>query len=117
MKKIEAVLRPSTLRSVLDALKVAGYPGITVTEVQGHGKQKGITESYRGQTVENLLPKLLITVVVTDDDVEKTVKHIVTAAHTGEIGDGKIFVSSVGEGPQVIGRGGVAYRFGAAPFS
>lgn len=97
MKKIEAVLRPSALRSVLDALKVAGYPGITVTEVQGHGKQKGITESYRGQTVENLLPKLVITVVVSDTKVKKTIAQIIAAARTGEIGDGKIFVTPVAE--------------------
>jgi len=95
MKKIEAVLRPSALRSVLDALKNAGYPGVTVTEVQGHGKQKGITESYRGQTVEGLLPKLVITVVVSDAKVKKTVSQIVASARTGEIGDGKIFVSPV----------------------
>jgi nitrogen regulatory protein P-II 1 len=95
MKKIEAILRPSALRSVLDALKNAGYPGVTVTEVQGHGKQKGITESYRGQTVEGLLPKLVITVVVSDAKVKKTVSEIVASARTGEIGDGKIFVSPV----------------------
>jgi len=95
MKKIEAILRPSALRSVLDALKNAGYPGVTVTEVQGHGKQKGITESYRGQTVEGLLPKLVITVVVSDAKVKKTVSQIVASARTGKIGDGKIFVSTV----------------------
>jgi nitrogen regulatory protein PII len=81
---------------VLDALKNAGYPGVTVTEVQGHGKQKGITESYRGQTVEGLLPKLVITVVVSDAKVKKTVTQIIASARTGEIGDGKIFVSPVG---------------------
>ena len=97
MKKIEAVLRPSALRSVLDSLKTAGYPGVTVTEVQGHGKQKGITESYRGQTVEGLLPKLMVTVVVSDSKVKKIVQHIVTSARTGEIGDGKIFVSPVSD--------------------
>ncbi len=95
MKKIEAILRPSALRSVLDALKTAGYPGITVTEVSGHGKQKGITESYRGQTVEGLLPKLLVTVVVPDTKVKKTTEKIIAAARTGEIGDGKIFISPV----------------------
>jgi nitrogen regulatory protein P-II 1 len=97
MKKIEAVLRPSALRSVLDSLKNAGYPGVTVTEVQGHGKQKGITESYRGQTVEGLLPKLVVTVVVSDAKVKKTIGNIIASARTGEIGDGKIFVSPVAD--------------------
>jgi nitrogen regulatory protein P-II 1 len=97
MKKIEAILRPSALRSVLDSLKQSGYPGVMVTEVQGHGKQKGITESYRGQTVEGLLPKLVVTVVVPDAKLKKTVANIIASARTGEIGDGKIFISPVGE--------------------
>lgn len=95
MKKIEAIIRPSALRTVLDGLKSVGYPGVTVTEVQGHGKQKGITESYRGQSVEGLLPKLVVTAVVGDKQVEKVVKVVIKAARTGEIGDGKIFVSPV----------------------
>jgi nitrogen regulatory protein P-II 1 len=95
MKKIEAVIRPSALRAVLDGLKIVGYPGVTVTEVQGHGKQKGITESYRGQSVENLLPKIIITAVVNDKEVAKVLKVIVKTTRTGEIGDGKIFVSAV----------------------
>jgi nitrogen regulatory protein P-II 1 len=95
MKKIEAIIRPSALRSVLDGLKSVGYPGVTVVEVQGHGKQKGITESYRGQSVEGLLPKLLLTAVVHDKQVLKVIATIVKATRTGEIGDGKIFVSPV----------------------
>jgi len=95
MKKIEAIIRPSALRNVLDGLKTVGYPGVTVGEVQGHGKQKGITESYRGQSVEGLLPKLVLTAVVGDKDVKKVVNTIVKATRTGEIGDGKIFVSPV----------------------
>ena len=95
MKKIEAVLRPSAIRGVLDAFRAGGYPGVTVVEVQGHGKQKGITESYRGQTVEGLLPKIVVTVVVSDPQVKKTVQMIISAARTGEIGDGKIFISPV----------------------
>ncbi len=97
MKKIEAVIRPSALRDVLAGLKTVGYPGVTVTEVQGHGKQKGITESYRGQSVENLLPKIVITAVVNDKEVPKVLKEIIKAARTGEIGDGKIFVSAVSD--------------------
>ncbi len=97
MKKIEAVIRPSALRSVLDGLKIVGYPGVTVFEVQGHGKQKGITESYRGQSVEGLLPKIVVTAVVHDKQVGKVTGTILKATRTGEIGDGKIFVSPVAD--------------------
>ncbi len=93
MKKIEAIIRPSALRAVLDGLKAVGYSGVTVAEVQGHGKQKGITESYRGQSVEGLLPKLSVTVVVGDKQLNKVAQIITRTARTGEIGDGKIFVS------------------------
>ncbi len=74
MKKIEAIIRPSALRSVLDGLKSVGYPGVTVSEVQGHGKQKGITESYRGQEVSKGLfaAKLVVTAVIGDKQVEKS---------------------------------------------
>jgi nitrogen regulatory protein P-II 1 len=95
MKKIEAIIRPGALRAALDNLEKAGYPGVTVTEVSGHGKQKGITESYRGQTVQGLLPKLVLSVVVPDSKVKKTCDCIIRAARTGEIGDGKIFISPV----------------------
>lgn len=95
MKKVEAILRPSALRAVLDGLKSVGYSGVTVAEVQGHGTQKGITESYRGQSVEGLLPKLVLTAVVKDKQVQKVVNIIVKTARTGEIGDGKIFISPV----------------------
>ena len=95
MKKVEAIIRPSALRGVLDGLKAVGYAGVTVTEVQGHGTQKGITESYRGQSVEGLLPKLLVTAVVKDSQVLKVINIVVKTARTGEIGDGKIFVSPV----------------------
>ena len=95
MKKVEAIIRPSALRAILDGLKVVGYSGVTVTEVSGHGKQKGITESYRGQSVEGLLPKLVVTAVVDDTKVNKIVNIIIKSARTGEIGDGKIFISPV----------------------
>jgi nitrogen regulatory protein P-II 1 len=95
MKKVEAIIRPSALRTVLDGLKKVGYPGVTVLEVSGHGKQKGITESYRGQSVEGLLPKLMIVAIVDNDQVEEVVETISKMAKTGEIGDGKIFVSAV----------------------
>ncbi len=95
MKKIEAIIRPGALQAVLDGLKSVGYPGVTVTEVKGHGKQKGITETYRGQSVEGLLPKMVVTAVVRDKQVAKVIKAIIQSAHTGEIGDGKIFISAV----------------------
>jgi nitrogen regulatory protein P-II 1 len=95
MKKIEAIIRPSALRAVLDGLKAVGYSGVTVAEVSGHGTQKGITESYRGQSVEGLLPKLVVTAVVPDAKVKKVTDIIVKTARTGEIGDGKIFISPV----------------------
>jgi nitrogen regulatory protein P-II 1 len=97
MKKVEAIIRPSALRAVLDGLKAVGYSGVTVAEVQGHGVQKGITESYRGQTVEGLLPKLVVTAVVDDTKVKKVTDIIVKTARTGEIGDGKIFISPVAD--------------------
>ena len=97
MKKVEAIIRPSALRSVLDGLKSVGYPGVTVSEVQGHGKQKGITESYRGQSVEGLLPKLIVTAVIGDKQVKKVTAIIIKTARSGEIGDGKIFVSPVSD--------------------
>jgi nitrogen regulatory protein P-II 1 len=97
MKKVEAIIRPSALRAVLDGLKAVGYSGVTVAEVQGHGTQKGITESYRGQSVEGLLPKLVVTAVVDDTKVKKVTDIIVKTARTGEIGDGKIFISPVAD--------------------
>jgi len=97
MKRVEAIIRPSALRAVLDGLRSVGYPGVMVSEVKGHGKQKGITESYRGQSVEGLLPKLLVTAVVSDKQVKKVAEVIVKMARTGEIGDGKIFISPVAD--------------------
>ncbi len=101
MKKVEAIIRPSTLQKVLDALAVAGYPGVTVSEVTGHGKQKGITQEYRGQSPEGLLHKLKLEVVVDDSEAKKLINAISTAAKTGEIGDGKIFVSPVDEAVRI----------------
>jgi len=97
MKRIEAVIRPGAMRSVLNALRTAGYPGVTTYEIHGHGKQKGVTESYRGQTVEGLLPKILVMLVVADKNVKKILTVITAATRTGEVGDGKIFVSPVAE--------------------
>lgn len=96
MKRVEAIIKPSKLEEVKDALHKLGVPGLTVSEVKGFGRQKGHTEMYRGTeyTIE-FLPKLLVTVVVVDDLAEPVVKAIAECARTGKIGDGKIFVSSL----------------------
>jgi nitrogen regulatory protein P-II 1 len=94
MLKIEAVLQPSKLDAVKDALLEAGIEGMTILEARGHGRQKGHTEFYRGReyTVD-LLPKVKIELVITDDRKESAIQAIMSAARTGRIGDGKIFVS------------------------
>ncbi len=98
MKKIEAVIQPFKLDDVREALKGVGVDGMTIYDVRGHGRQKGHKEVYRGQEYEvDLLPKVKIEAVVTDDRVEETVKAIVESARTGKIGDGKVFISDVGE--------------------
>jgi nitrogen regulatory protein P-II 1 len=98
MQKIEAILQPSKLDAVKDALLEAGIEGMTILEARGHGRQKGHTEFYRGReyTVD-LLPKVKIEIVVPDDLKEKTVQAIIGAARTGKIGDGKIFVTRIDE--------------------
>ncbi|CAK6700563.1 P-II family nitrogen regulator [Synechococcus sp. BSF8S] len=97
MKKVEAIIRPFKLEDVKVALVNAGIVGMTVSEVRGFGRQKGQVERYRGSefTVE-FLQKLKLEVVVDDDRVDTVVTAIQDAARTGEIGDGKIFISSVG---------------------
>jgi len=98
MQKIEAVIQPSKLDAVKDALVEAGVEGITIFEARGHGRQKGHTEFYRGREYAvDLLPKVKLEIVVNDDMVEKTVQAIITAARTGHIGDGKIFISKIDE--------------------
>ncbi len=96
MKKVEAIIRPFKLEDVKLALVNAGIVGMTVTEVRGFGRQKGQVERYRGSefTVE-FLQKLKIEVVVADDNVSEVLKAIADAAKTGEIGDGKIFISPI----------------------
>jgi nitrogen regulatory protein P-II 1 len=98
MKKIEAVIKPFKLDEVKDALHEVGLQGITVVEAKGFGRQKGHTELYRGaEYVVDFLPKVKIEVVCDDDMVERAVEAIMTAARTGRIGDGKIFVSTIEE--------------------
>jgi nitrogen regulatory protein P-II 1 len=96
LKKVEAIIRPFKLDEVKIALVNAGVVGMTVSEVRGFGRQKGQTERYRGSeyTVE-FLQKLKIEIVVEDDQVDMVVDKVITAARTGEIGDGKIFVSPI----------------------
>jgi nitrogen regulatory protein P-II 2 len=96
MKTVMAIIKPFKLDDVREALTALGVQGLTVTEVKGYGRQKGHTEIYRGaEYAVSFLPKLKIEVVVNDAEVAKTVDAIATAAKTGQIGDGKIFVSPV----------------------
>ena len=96
MKKIEAVIKPFKLDEVREALSEIGANGLTVPEVKGFGRQKGHTELYRGaEYVVDFLPKIKIELVVTDEMVEAAMEAIIKAAHTGKIGDGKIFVSGI----------------------
>jgi len=96
MKKIEAIIKPFKLDEVKEALHEVGLQGITVTEAKGFGRQKGHTELYRGaEYVVDFLPKVKIEIVLEDELVERALEAIQTAARTGRIGDGKIFVSSV----------------------
>jgi nitrogen regulatory protein P-II 1 len=98
MQKIEAVIQPSKLDAVKDALVEIGVEGMTITEARGHGRQKGHTEFYRGREYSvDLLPKVKLEVVVADAMLEKAVNAIMAAARTGAIGDGKIFVSKIDE--------------------
>jgi len=98
MKKIEAIIKPFKLEDVKEALNKVGVQGLTVTEAKGYGRQKGHTELYRGaEYVVDFLPKVKIEVVVEDALLERAVDAIQHAAHSGKIGDGKIFVSSVEE--------------------
>ncbi len=96
MKKIEAVIQPFKLEEVKEALKAIGVDGMTVSEVRGHGRQKGHKEVYRGQEYQvDLLPKVKLELVIADSRQEEVLKTLIGAAKTGKIGDGKIFVYDV----------------------
>jgi nitrogen regulatory protein P-II 1 len=96
MKKIDAIIQPHKLDEVKEALKVVGVEGITVSEVRGHGRQKGHTETYRGaEYTVDLLPKLKLEMVVSDARLEEILTALAGAAKSGKIGDGKIFVLPV----------------------
>ncbi|MDR3213231.1 MAG: P-II family nitrogen regulator [Azoarcus sp.] len=98
MKKIEAIIKPFKLEEVREALSEIGITGLTVTEVKGFGRQKGHTELYRGaEYVVDFLPKVKVEVVLNDEIADQVVEAIIKAARTGKIGDGKIFVTTVGQ--------------------
>ena len=98
MKKIEAIIRPEKLTNVRQALEKVGFPGLNVSEVEGHGKQKGVVQQWRGDKYRvELLPKVRLEIVVSDQDVSKIIRAIQETSKTGAVGDGKIFVSSVDE--------------------
>jgi nitrogen regulatory protein P-II 2 len=96
MKLVTAIIKPFKLEEVRDALSAAGIHGMTITEVKGYGRQKGHKEIYRGaEYTVNFLPKVRIDVAVDDDQVDKVIEVITSAAKTGQIGDGKIFVTPI----------------------
>jgi nitrogen regulatory protein P-II 1 len=98
MTKVEAIIQVSKLEAVKDALHEIGVEGMTVLEARGHGRQKGHTEFYRGREyMVDLIPKIKLEMVLPDEMVERAVQAIVTAARTGQIGDGKIFLSRIDE--------------------
>ena len=98
MKKIEAIIQPFKLEDVKEALKTIGVDGLTITEVRGHGRQKGHKEVYRGQEYQvDLLPKVKVELVVPDARLEEIAQTLMTAARSGKIGDGKIFIYAVEE--------------------
>ncbi len=96
MKKLEVIIRPEKLEAVRQAMEAVGYPGITLTEAEGHGKQKGMTQQWRGETYcVPFLPKMKLEIVIADADLEKMIQAVTKAARTGAVGDGKIFVSDI----------------------
>ena len=102
MKKIEAIFQPYKFGEVKDALKEIGIEGMTVSEVRGHGRQKGHKEVYRGQEYQvDLLPKIKLEVVVPSDRAEEVVGKVMRAARTGLVGDGKIFITDVADAVRI----------------
>jgi len=98
MKKVEAIIQPFKLEEVKEALKAIGIDGMTVSEVRGHGRQKGHKEVYRGQEYQvDLLPKVKLELVIADARLQEVIRTIAQAARTGKIGDGKLFVYEVAE--------------------
>ncbi len=96
MKKIEAIIRPEKLNAVRQALETLGFSGLMIAEIEGHGKQKGVSQQWRGKEYKiELLPKVKIEIVAHDNDVNKIMEGIARSAATGKLGDGKIFVYPV----------------------
>jgi nitrogen regulatory protein P-II 1 len=105
MTKLEAIIRPNRFDQVREALATLGVEGMTVSEVRGHGRQKGQTETYRGREYDiHLLPKLKLEIVISDDRVEATIEAITQSAFTGEIGDGKIFLYKADDAIRIRNR-------------
>ena len=98
MKKVEAIIQPFKMETVKEALKAIGVDGMTITEVRGHGRQKGHKEVYRGQEYNiDLLPKMKVELVIADARLDEVLRTLTAAARTGKIGDGKIFVYDVAD--------------------
>jgi nitrogen regulatory protein P-II 1 len=108
MKKVEAIIRPERVEQVRRALEELRYPGLTLTEVKGHGKQKGVRQQWRGKEyVADMLPKVKLEIATVDEDVPAIVRAIVANARTGEEGDGKVFVLPIEDVVRVrTGEGG-----------
>ena len=105
MKKIEAIIRPEKLDEVRAALERSGYPGITITEVEGHGLQKGVVQQWRGEEYRvDILPKVKVEIVVGDEEAETIVQAILESAYTGSVGDGKVFIYDVAEAVRIRTR-------------
>ncbi len=105
MKKIEAIIRPEKLDAVRQALEGSGYPGITITEAEGHGKQRGAIQQWRGEDYKlEFLPKIKIEIVCVDSEEEKIVQTLLDTAFTGGVGDGKIFVYEVARAVRIRTR-------------
>jgi len=96
MKQIKAVIRPEKLQDVLDALEAVGYNGVMVTEIDGHGNQKGVTQSWRGEKYQlQLIPKIMLDLIVKDADLKRITDAVMESAKAGANGDGKIFIYDV----------------------
>lgn len=102
MKKIEAMIRPEKMDAVREALEKSGYPGITVTEISGHGMQKGTFQQWRGENFKlEFLPKVKVEVICLDEDMDKISDAIMNSASTGTVGDGKIFIYDVADARRI----------------